>query len=103
MKALNGGRGRAPELRRYKDVGWRSGNLVFPYDEGPLHESWLGGPLPGASNSGGEGSSAIGDPSIVSPPSPQRRDRQRPQRTRLTRRPPWSGSHAVNRRSLSHS
>lgn len=28
-------------VRRYKDIGWRSGNLVFPEDQGPLHASWL--------------------------------------------------------------
>ena len=44
-----------------------------PYDgHGGLHH--LGGPLPRASNSGGEGSSAIGELSIVSPLPAQGRD-----------------------------
>ena len=41
MKTLNGGRAEALGLRRHKDLGWRSGNLVFPYDEGPLDERWM--------------------------------------------------------------
>ena len=31
----------ASELRRYKHLGWRDGNLVFPNDEGPWDPSWL--------------------------------------------------------------
>jgi hypothetical protein len=41
MGAETGERGKGRGLRRYKDVGWRSGKLVFPDDERPLHESWL--------------------------------------------------------------
>jgi hypothetical protein len=40
MKTLNRDQSEAP-LRRSRDLGWRSGNIVFPFDEGPLHESWL--------------------------------------------------------------
>jgi hypothetical protein len=28
-------------LRRYKDIGWREGNHIFPYEDEPLHEMWL--------------------------------------------------------------
>jgi hypothetical protein len=41
MKARSGDYSEASKLRRYKDVGWRSGNIVFPYEEQPLHETWL--------------------------------------------------------------
>src|SRR5438105_10674525 len=44
----------------------------------------------------GRGLSAIGEPSIVSPPTTRRPDPHRPQRTQPIRRPRWSGSHAVN-------
>jgi hypothetical protein len=31
----------ATTLRRYKDIGWREGNHIFPFDDEPLHEMWL--------------------------------------------------------------
>jgi hypothetical protein len=31
----------ASPLRRYRDIGWREGNHIFPYDDEPLHEMWL--------------------------------------------------------------
>jgi hypothetical protein len=34
-------RDEASRFVRYKNIGLRSGNLVIPDDEGPLHESWL--------------------------------------------------------------
>jgi hypothetical protein len=44
----------------------------------------------------GLGEPEVGQRGLVSPPSTRRRDRRHPQRTRPIRRPPWSGSHAVN-------
>ncbi len=29
------------DFRRYRDLGWRLGNLVFPDEHDPLHPSWL--------------------------------------------------------------
>ena len=41
MSAQPSTEGETTSLRRYKGIAWRSGNEIFPFEDGPLHEMWV--------------------------------------------------------------